>query len=106
MAPHSSTRAWKNPMDRGAWWAAGLTHPTPHVLEFSSSRSCKTVASPRGEVGVKARDWGAKGCLQEERDCPDCSLHRSTLYTVHPLDGFARLFIGKARGIGLTMVLC
>ena len=22
MAPHSSTLAWKNPMDRGAWWAA------------------------------------------------------------------------------------
>ena len=22
MAPHSSTLAWKNPMNRGAWWAA------------------------------------------------------------------------------------
>ena len=22
MATHSSTLAWKNPMDRGAWWAA------------------------------------------------------------------------------------
>ena len=22
MAPHSSTLAWKNPMDRGSWWAA------------------------------------------------------------------------------------
>ena len=22
MAPHSSTLAWKNPMGRGAWWAA------------------------------------------------------------------------------------
>ena len=22
MAPHPSTLAWKNPMDRGAWWAA------------------------------------------------------------------------------------
>ena len=21
MATHSSTLAWKNPMDRGAWWA-------------------------------------------------------------------------------------
>ena len=21
MAPHSSTLAWKNPMDRGVWWA-------------------------------------------------------------------------------------
>ena len=24
MAPHSSTFAWKNPMDGGAWWAAVL----------------------------------------------------------------------------------
>ena len=24
MAPHSSTLAWKNPMDGGAWWAAVL----------------------------------------------------------------------------------
>ena len=22
MAPHSNTLAWKNPMGRGAWWAA------------------------------------------------------------------------------------
>ena len=22
MAPHSSTLAWKNPLDGGAWWAA------------------------------------------------------------------------------------
>ena len=22
MAPHSSSLAWKNPMDGGAWWAA------------------------------------------------------------------------------------
>jgi len=24
MAPHSSTLAWKNPMDRGAWWAQSI----------------------------------------------------------------------------------
>ena len=32
MAPHSSTLAWKNPMDGGAWWAAvpGVAaSPTP-----------------------------------------------------------------------------
>nr|CAI9696782.1 unnamed protein product [Rangifer tarandus platyrhynchus] len=52
--------------------AAGIPHPTPRVLEFSSSHGCKTVAGPRGEAGVKARGCGAKGCLQEERDCPDC----------------------------------
>lgn len=86
--------------------AAGLTHPTPRVLEFSSSHGCKTAAGRGGEVGVKARDCRAKGCLQEERGCPDCSLLRSALYALHLLDGFARLFIRKARDIGFTMVLC
>lgn len=86
--------------------AVGIPHPTPRVLEFSSSHGCKTVAGPRGEAGVKARGCGAKGCLQEERDCPDWSVHRSALYTVRPFDGFVRLFIGKACDVGFTMLLC
>ena len=32
MAPHSSTLAWKNPMDGGAWWAA------VHVVAKSQTR--------------------------------------------------------------------
>jgi len=32
MAPHSSTLAWKNPMDGGAWWA------TVHEVTKSQTR--------------------------------------------------------------------
>ena len=37
MAPHSSTRAWKNPMDRGAWKAAvhGVTKSRIQLSDFT-----------------------------------------------------------------------
>ena len=31
MAPHSSTLAWKNPMDRGAWWGCKELDTTVHT---------------------------------------------------------------------------
>ena len=36
MAPHSSTLAWKNPMDRGAWWATvhGVTKSRIRLSDF------------------------------------------------------------------------
>ena len=36
MAPHSSTLAWKNPMDREAWWAAvhGVTKSQTRLSDF------------------------------------------------------------------------
>ena len=36
MAAHSSTLAWKNPMDRGAWWAAdhGVTKSRTRLSDF------------------------------------------------------------------------
>ena len=36
MAPHSSHLAWKNPMDRGAWWAAvhGITNSQVRLSDF------------------------------------------------------------------------
>ena len=39
MATHSSTLAWKNPMDRGAWWAAvyGVTKSRTRLKRLSSS---------------------------------------------------------------------
>ena len=43
MAPHSSTLAWKNPMDRGAWWAAvhGVAKlDMTEQLQFPFSLSC------------------------------------------------------------------
>ena len=37
MAPHSSTFAWKNPMDGGAWWAAvhGVAKSRTQVSDFT-----------------------------------------------------------------------
>ena len=37
MAPHSSTPAWKNPMDRGAWWAAvhGVAKSGTRLSDFT-----------------------------------------------------------------------
>ena len=37
MAIHSSTLAWKNPMDRGAWWAAvhGVTKSRTRLSDFT-----------------------------------------------------------------------
>jgi len=37
MAPHSSTLAWKNPMDRGAWWAAihGVAKSRTQLIDFT-----------------------------------------------------------------------
>ena len=37
MAPHSSTLAWKNPMDVGAWWAAvhGVARSRTRLSNFT-----------------------------------------------------------------------
>ena len=37
MAPHSSTLAWKNPMDGGAWWAAvhGVAKSWTQLSDFT-----------------------------------------------------------------------
>ena len=37
MAPHSSTLAWKNPMDGGAWWAAvhGVAKSGTRLSDFT-----------------------------------------------------------------------
>ena len=37
MAPHSSTLAWKNPMDGGAWWAAvhGVARSRTQLSDFT-----------------------------------------------------------------------
>ena len=37
MAPHSSTLAWKNPMDGGAWWAAvhGVSKSRTRLSDFT-----------------------------------------------------------------------
>ena len=37
MAPHSSTLAWKNPMDGGVWWAAvhGVARSWTRLSDFT-----------------------------------------------------------------------
>ena len=37
MAPHSSTLAWKNPMDGGAWWAVvhGVAKSRTRLSDFT-----------------------------------------------------------------------
>ena len=37
MAPHSSTLAWKNPMDGGAWWATvhGVAKRRTRLSDFT-----------------------------------------------------------------------
>ena len=37
MAPHSSTLAWKNPMDGGTWWAAvrGVAKSRTRLSDFT-----------------------------------------------------------------------
>ena len=37
MAPHSSTLAWKNPMDGGAWWATvhGVAESRTQLSDFT-----------------------------------------------------------------------
>ena len=42
MAPHSSTLAWKNPMDGGAWWAAiqGVTKSPTRLSDFTFTFPC------------------------------------------------------------------
>ena len=37
MAPYSSTLAWKNPMDRGAWWATvhGVARSQTRLSDFA-----------------------------------------------------------------------
>ena len=43
MATHSSTLAWKNPMDGGAWWAAiyGVAQSRTRLKRLSSSSRTK-----------------------------------------------------------------
>ena len=64
MAPHSSTLAWKSPMDRGAWWAAvhGVARSQTwlsnftftfhfHALEKETAIQCSCLENP-GDGGA------------------------------------------------------
>ena len=50
MATRSSVFAWKNPMDRGAWWA------TAHGV--TGSDKTERLTAQHGGVGVGTSTWG------------------------------------------------
>ena len=58
MVPHSSTLAWKNPMDRGAWWAA-VHEVTTERLHFHLSLS---------RIGERNGNPLQCSCLENPRD--------------------------------------
>ena len=55
---HSSTLAWKNPMDGGAWWAAvqGVAQSQTR-LKWLSSSSSKYIHSPVGRKQQERDAW-------------------------------------------------
>ena len=70
MAPHSSTLAWKNPMDGGAWWAAvygvakNRTQLSDFTFIFHSHALEKAMAPPSSTLAWKI-SWKAEtGRLQ------------------------------------------
>ena len=52
---HSSTLAWKNPMDGGAWWAA--VHGVAQSLKWLSSSSSNYIHSPVGRKQQERHAW-------------------------------------------------
>ena len=50
MAPHSSTLAWKNPMDGGTWWAAvhGVAKSRTRLSDFTFTVSLSCIGEGNG----------------------------------------------------------
>ena len=76
MAPHSSTLAWKNPMDRGAWWAAvhgvaeGRTRLSDFTFSFHFHALEKEMATHSSVLA-----WGIPG-TEEPGGLPSMESHR------------------------------
>ena len=53
MAPHSSTLAWKIPMDGGAWWAAvhGIAKSRTRLSDFTFTFSLSCIGEGNGSPG-------------------------------------------------------
>ena len=69
MAAHSSTLAWKNPMDRGAWWAAvhGVTKSWTQLSDFTFTFHFHALEKEMATYPVflpgKSQGWGSlMGC--------------------------------------------
>ena len=64
MAPHSSTLAWENPMDRGAWWATvnGVTKSRTRLSDFTFTFPCHAL------IGEGNGNPLQHSCLENPRD--------------------------------------
>ena len=90
MAPHSSTLAWKNPMDGRAWWATvhGITKSRTPLSNFTKRVMPSLVAQTvkclpaMWETWFLSLDWEAP--LEKEM-----APHSSTLAWKNPMDGGA-----------------
>ena len=77
MAPHSSTLAWKNPMDGGAWWAAvhgvarSRTRPSDFTFPFPFHAVEKEMATHHSSVLA----WRIPG-MGEPGGLPSMGSHR------------------------------
>ena len=73
MAPHSSTRAWKNPMDGGAWWAAvhgvakSRTWLSDFTLTFQFHALEKEMATQSSVLALRIPGMGEPGGLPSMR---------------------------------------
>ena len=69
MAPHSSTLVWKNPMDRGAWWAAvhwvtkGWTRLSNFTFTFHFHALEKKMATHSSVLAWRVPGTGGPGGL-------------------------------------------
>ena len=76
MAPHSSTLAWKNPMDGGPWWAAvhGVTKSRTRLSDFTFTFHFhaleKEMATHSSVLAWRIPETGEPGGL------PSMGLHR------------------------------
>ena len=76
MASHSSTLAWKNPMDGGAWWAAvhevarSWTRLSDFTFTFHFHALEKEMATHSSVLA-----WGIPG-MGEPSGLPSLGLHR------------------------------
>ena len=76
MATHSSTLAWKNPMDRGAWWAAvhGVAKSGTRLNDFTFTFHFSALDKEM-ETHSSVLAWGIPG-MGEPGGLPSMGWHR------------------------------
>ena len=78
MAPHSSSLAWKNPMDRGAWWAVvhgvakSQTRLSNFIFTFHFPALEKEMANHSSVLAWRIPGTGEPGGLAQSRTRLTC----------------------------------